>query len=48
MVRVYITDKFSELGWFWKDSNSVSQEPEGSSPHSQQLTIGPCPEPVKS
>jgi hypothetical protein len=29
-------------------SNSVAQEPEGSSPHSQQLATGPCPEPVES
>jgi hypothetical protein len=27
--------------------NSVVQEPEGSSPHSQQLTIGPYPEPLE-
>jgi hypothetical protein len=26
----------------------VAQEPEGSSPHSQQLATGPCPEPVES
>jgi hypothetical protein len=30
------------------NSNSVAQEPEGSSPHSQQPATGPCPEPVKS
>jgi hypothetical protein len=29
-------------------TNSVAQEPEGSSPHSQQPTTGPCPEPVES
>jgi hypothetical protein len=29
-------------------TNSVVQQPEGPSPHSQQLTIGPYPEPVKS
>jgi hypothetical protein len=29
-------------------TNSVAQEPEGSSPHSQQLATGPCPEPVES
>jgi hypothetical protein len=29
-------------------TNSVEQEPEGSSPHSQQPATGPCPEPVKS
>jgi hypothetical protein len=29
-------------------SNSVSQEPEGSSPHSQKLNTGTCPEPVES
>jgi hypothetical protein len=40
---------------FWKESNSqwvltnsVAQEPEGSSSHSQQLTTGPYPEPVES
>jgi hypothetical protein len=27
-------------------TNSVAQEPEGSSPHSQQPTTGPCPETV--
>jgi hypothetical protein len=27
-------------------TNSVAQEPEGSSPHSQQPATGPCPEPV--
>jgi hypothetical protein len=26
----------------------VAQEPEGSSPHSQQPATGPCPEPVES
>jgi hypothetical protein len=25
-------------------TNSVAQEPEGSSPHSQQPATGPCPE----
>jgi hypothetical protein len=25
----------------------MAQEPEGSSPHSQQLATGPCPEPVE-
>jgi hypothetical protein len=29
-------------------TNSVAQEPEGSSPHSQQPAIGPCPETVES
>jgi hypothetical protein len=29
-------------------TNSVAQEPEGSSPHSQQLATGPYPEPVES
>jgi hypothetical protein len=29
-------------------TNSVAQEPEGSSPHSQQPATGPCPEPVES
>jgi hypothetical protein len=29
-------------------TNSVVQEPEGSSPHSQQPATGPCPEPVDS
>jgi hypothetical protein len=29
-------------------SNSVAQEPEGSSPHSPQPATGPCPEPVES
>jgi hypothetical protein len=29
-------------------TNSVAQEPEGSSPHSQQPTTGPYPEPVES
>jgi hypothetical protein len=29
-------------------TNSVAQEPEGSSPYSQQLTTGPYPEPVES
>jgi hypothetical protein len=29
-------------------SNYVAQEPEGSSPHSQQLATGPYPEPVES
>jgi hypothetical protein len=28
-------------------TNSMAQEPEGSSQHSQQLTIGPYPEPVE-
>jgi hypothetical protein len=27
-------------------TNSVAQEPQGSSPHSQQPATGPCPEPV--
>jgi hypothetical protein len=31
-----------------KLTNSVAQEPEGSSPHSQQPATGPCPEPVES
>jgi hypothetical protein len=31
-----------------KLTNSVAQEPEGSSPHSQQPAAGPCPEPVES
>jgi hypothetical protein len=26
----------------------MAQEPEGSSPHSQQPATGPCPEPVES
>jgi hypothetical protein len=29
-------------------TNSVAQEHEGSSPHSQQLATGPYPEPVES
>jgi hypothetical protein len=29
-------------------NNSVAQEPEGSSPHSQQPATGPCPKPVES
>jgi hypothetical protein len=29
-------------------TNSVAQEPEGSSPHSQQPANSPCPEPVES
>jgi hypothetical protein len=29
-------------------TNSVAQEPKGSSPHSQQPATGPCPEPVES
>jgi hypothetical protein len=29
-------------------TNSVAQEPEGSSPHSQQPATGPCPETVES
>jgi hypothetical protein len=29
-------------------TNSVAQEPEGSSPHSQQPVTDPCPEPVES
>jgi hypothetical protein len=29
-------------------TNCVAQEPEGSSPHSQQTDTGPCPEPVES
>jgi hypothetical protein len=29
-------------------TNSVAYEPEGSSPHSQQLATGPYPEPVES
>jgi hypothetical protein len=29
-------------------TDSVAQEPEGSSPHSQQPATGPCPEPVES
>jgi hypothetical protein len=28
-------------------TKSVAQEPEGSSPHSQQPTTGPCPKPDK-
>jgi hypothetical protein len=31
-----------------KLTNSVAQEPEGSSPHSQQSATGPCPETVES
>jgi hypothetical protein len=31
-----------------KLTNSVAQEPEGSSPHSQQPATGPCSEPVES
>jgi hypothetical protein len=31
-----------------KLTNSVAQEPEGSSPHSQQPATGPCPETVES
>jgi hypothetical protein len=31
-----------------KLTNSVAQEPEGSSPHSPQPATGPCPEPVES
>jgi hypothetical protein len=31
-----------------QSTNSVAQEPEGSSPHSQQLAIGPYPEPVET
>jgi hypothetical protein len=38
---LYITENF-------KLTNSVVQEPEGSSPHSQQPATGPCPELVKS
>jgi hypothetical protein len=29
-------------------TNSMAQEPEGSSLHSQQPATGPCPEPVES
>jgi hypothetical protein len=29
-------------------TNSVAQEPEGSSPHTQQPVTGPCPELVES
>jgi hypothetical protein len=29
-------------------TNSVAQEPKGSSPHSQQPATGPCPETVES
>jgi hypothetical protein len=32
----------------WKETNSVAQEPEGSSPHSQQPATVPCSEPVES
>jgi hypothetical protein len=32
---------------FYKLTNSVAQEPEGSSPHSQQPATGPCSEPVE-
>jgi hypothetical protein len=31
---------------FGKLTNSVAQEPEGSSPHSQQPATGPYPEPA--
>jgi hypothetical protein len=30
------------------EANSATKEPEGSSPHSQQLAIGPYPEPIES
>jgi hypothetical protein len=33
---------------FWIKTNSVVQEPEGSSPHSQQPATGPYPKPVES
>jgi hypothetical protein len=36
------------INTIFKPSNSVAQEPEGSSPHSQQPATGPCPEPVES
>jgi hypothetical protein len=29
-------------------TNSMAQEPEGSSPHSEQLATGPYPEPAES
>jgi hypothetical protein len=32
----------------WQITNSVTQEPEGSSPHSQQPPTGPCPDLVES
>jgi hypothetical protein len=34
--------------WSLKLTNYMAQEPEGSSPHSQQPATGPCPETVKS
>jgi hypothetical protein len=36
------------LNTYYLITNSVAQEHEGSSPHSQQPTTGPCPEPVES
>jgi hypothetical protein len=36
------------LHWTTQHINSVAQEPECSSPHSQQPATGPCPEPVES
>jgi hypothetical protein len=38
---------YQSFSWFVR-TNSVEQEPEGSSPHSQQLATGPCTEPVES
>jgi hypothetical protein len=46
--------KFSESSGYYGDNlvkdvtNSMAQEPEGSSPHSQQFATGPYPEPVES
>jgi hypothetical protein len=39
----YVSIKTAKL-----KSNSVAQEPEGSSPHSQQPATGTCPELVES
>jgi hypothetical protein len=52
MVRMEVDDgkrgKTKKNGERNDLTNSVAQEPEGSTPHTQQPAIGPCPEPVES
>jgi hypothetical protein len=45
---VYFSIIFSHRIEITKLTNSVAQEPEGSSPHSQQPATCPYPEPVES
>jgi hypothetical protein len=48
IVTVAMVVLLKDVFNFYILTNSVAQEPESSSPHSQQPATGPCPETVES